>query len=231
MIDKQEGEKNPTNIWERDLLLQNVLFLSSTIFWSLCFPTSKWRSRPLKSQSNWGVFSSLRRVIPPPPESNILKFWHCHRDVLRLWIIPRWKWASPSKTASRRYLNSISDTLMTKVNCKKGERHLPFAEVGDGVFFNTDMLNLIWKWWPQICVPPLQRNVRFDSPRWPVCISQGLYCAPFCIILFSTEISCVTPFQRNENKKFNSRGRSKYSPKLAVIQKGRTDSGAASIKE
>lgn len=47
------------------------------VFWSLGFWRANGDQDPLKSQSNWGLFSSLLLVIPPL--KNILKFWHrCH---------------------------------------------------------------------------------------------------------------------------------------------------------
>lgn len=88
---------------------------------------SKWGSRPLNSQSNRGQFLVFLPCNPPPTSTPP----HCEKTrlisgsvvtmhVLGLSLSPRWKW----EQASRRQLKSVSGTLMTKANCKKGEQNI-----------------------------------------------------------------------------------------------------------
>lgn len=107
--------------------LQRLFFVCfPAVFSSLRFWRANGDQDPRKSQSNRGLFSSLLRVILCVKHIIILgQLWWRGGwvlDVLWLWI------TSPGgnqQACQSRYLNSVSDALMTKINCKKRRRVFP----------------------------------------------------------------------------------------------------------
>lgn len=88
--------------------------------------TSKWRSRPSE------IPKQPRTVFKPPPCNPLCKTYYYSGTVIvtgrlspgRVVIVNHLPGGNQQACQSR-YLNSVSDALMTKINCKKRRRVFP----------------------------------------------------------------------------------------------------------